>query len=151
MKRHPLLHGLSDDHHTALVVAQRCKRAEASGLAALWEAVRSSFASLFEPHFAIEETHLLPALEALGEAELARRIRDDHARLRRLATTPDPTTADVRELGRALDDHVRFEERVVFEQTQDRLPARTLAALAEACARTPRVCAVELVGSGSPP
>ncbi len=150
MKRHTGLRGLSDDHHTALIVALRCKRAEEASLAWLWKAVRSSFASHLEPHFAIEETHLLPALEELGEGALADRIREDHARLRRLGGADRPSLAHVREFGRALDEHVRFEERRVFQETQDRLPAESLAALEAACAESPRLCAVELVTSPAP-
>ena len=140
MKRHPQLRGLSDDHHSALVVALRCKRASEATVAVVWQAVRASIPSQFEPHFLLEEEHLLPALAILGEHDMVRRIREDHARLRELGSQTAPALEAVREFGRILEDHVRFEEREVFEQTQDRLPAEMLAALERACEETPRTC-----------
>lgn len=140
MKRHPSLVGLSDDHHTALVIALRCKRAREDGLAGLWEAVRAAGAEHFEPHFQIEETHLLPALVALGEDAMAARIREDHAALRDGLAQPRPTLDAVRDFGRRLDEHVRLEERQVFEKTQRRLPAAALRAIDAACREMPRSC-----------
>ncbi|MDJ0848299.1 MAG: hemerythrin domain-containing protein [Myxococcota bacterium] len=145
MKRHPRLRGLSDDHHTSLIVALRCKRADEGKLTELWQAVRDSFATHLEPHFAIEEAHLLPGLEAIGEDAMAARIRADHERLRRIGSEADPDLARVHEFGRLLDEHVRFEEREVFEQSQERLEPACLAALEAACEATPRLCAAALV------
>jgi hemerythrin-like domain-containing protein len=104
--------------------------------------VREAFASHLEPHFGIEEQHLLPALEAIGESELARRIRDDHAALRELlgASPADPAT--LARFGERLEAHIRSEEREVFEVTQHRLPADALEAIAAACRATPRACSV---------
>ena len=107
--------------------------------------MQSAIESHFEPHFRIEEEILLPALQAVGEAPLADRIREEHAALRRAGGDPMPEAAAVREFGQLLHDHVRFEEREVFEPLQDRLPEDALRALERACARTPRVCPAELL------
>jgi hypothetical protein len=49
-----------------------------------------------------------------------------------------PLTQDlVEEFGRLLESHVRFEEREVFEHTQDRLSSAALRAISEACKSTP--------------
>jgi len=146
LKRAPELRDLSDDHHTALVLARRCERA-ASGrpevAAAAWDEVREAFAGHLEPHFEIEERHLLPALASIGEEGLAEAIRGDHAALRALVAEGRGEAA-LRNFGERLRCHVRFEEREVFEGTQDRLPASALRALAEACRTTPRVCPASL-------
>ena len=84
MKRIPELRDLSDDHHTGLALARRCRqvgRNSAVSDEALWKQVIEAFADHLEPHFQIEEQHLLPALEAIGEASLASRIRQDRAHL----------------------------------------------------------------------
>ena len=141
MKRVAALRDLSDDHHSALVIARRCKRAT-GGDDALWQRVREAFAGHLEPHFQIEDRHLLPALEAIGEARLAERIRADHAELRALASEASPTPATIRRFGAVLGEHVRFEEREVFEPTQGRLSESALQAIAEACRSIPRVCPV---------
>ena len=88
MKRIPELRDLSDDHHVALVVAQHCKRASRPDSEVtpeqIWGQVLETFSSHLEPHFQIEEAHLLPALCAIGETSLADKIREDHAALRDL-------------------------------------------------------------------
>jgi len=141
MKRVAALRALSDDHHSALVLARRCERAAEEGVwQAVWRHVQDAFAAHLEPHFRIEEDHLLPGLEAIGEPALAERIREDHAALRALRDEAAPTAETVGELGGRLEDHVRFEERTVFESTQHRLPEATLRAVAEACEAVPRLC-----------
>lgn len=144
MKRRPELRDLSDDHHAALVLAIRCKRAGSGRRedepAWLWAQVARAFADHLEPHFRIEEEHLLPALETIGEAELAARIRADHAALRDTGGVETADTATVRAFGALLEAHIRFEERDVFESTQDRLPKAALEAIAAACRETPRTC-----------
>ena len=137
MKRLPGLRELSDDHHTGLVLARSCKRAaqpdsELSPGEA-WEEVRQAFSSRLEPHFQIEEQHLLPALEAIGEAALAERIRAEHAALRDLRQPVPATRASLQRFGELLDAHIRYEERQVFEPTQHRLPQEALQAIAAAC------------------
>ena len=137
MKRIAALRDLSDDHHGALVVARRCVQSASSGDAAraeaVWREVRADFARQLEPHFEIEERLLLPALEAIGEQARADRIREDHASLRALARLASPSPAQLERFGRALEAHVRFEERDVFEVAQARLPAAALGAIAAAC------------------
>jgi hypothetical protein len=146
LKRIPELRDLSDDHHTSLVLARRCKRAARdASLDALWDHVMEAFRSHLEPHFGIEEQHLLPALEAIGEAGLADRIRKEHAELRALREAPARDTETLVRFGRLLEAHVRFEERQVFEPTQGRLPAASLGALASACETTARVCPASLL------
>lgn len=137
MKRAAALRDLSDDHHTALVLARRCLRAPGEGpgaSATAWSAVRGAFDADLEPHFRIEEEHLLPALAAIGESALADRVRADHASLRSLAAESSANGAYVERFGRLLEAHVRFEEREVFEIAQARLPVADLDAIAAACA-----------------
>lgn len=148
MKRVAELRDLSDDHHTGLVLARRCRQAGRPGSAsspeALWKQVLEVFSSHLEPHFQIEEQHLLPALETIGEASLASRIREDHRALRNLRESETASRALVDRFGELLESHIRFEERQVFEPTQDRLPARALEAIAAACRANPRICSVLL-------
>lgn len=134
MKRREELHGLSDDHHTALVVAFRCRRAGAgqgdlSAEEAWRQALRLASNQLVN-HFRVEEEILLPALEELGEGEMARRIAAEHRQLEDLLTVEEAAADAVTAFGELLDQHIRFEERVVFEQTQDRLPRSVLDAIA---------------------
>jgi hemerythrin-like domain-containing protein len=149
LKRIEELRALSDDHHTALVLARRCQQAahenSALSVESVWEHVRRVFSDHLEPHFQIEEIYLLPALEDLEEFDLTVRIRNDHARLRALRDTTPLTQDLIEEFGRLLESHVRFEEREVFEDTQHRLSSVALRAISEACESTPRTRSAPLL------
>jgi len=139
MKRDPRLRDLSDDHHSALVLAARARRAAAAGAEdarALRRLLRARFDAELEPHFAIEDALLLPAMDAAGLGTLADRIRRDHRALRELVGRTPAGDAETRswlaELGAQLEAHVRFEERQAFEAAQAALPDAALGAIAAA-------------------
>lgn len=136
MKRHPSLQPLSDDHHRALVLARRLRRdsggLDAGGLATLAREVRREFEKQLEPHFRVEESWLLPALEGKeGTRRLVEQILKDHAQLRALVRGRwSEETA--RELGALLEKHVRFEERVLFPQAEALLSEPELTSVRDA-------------------
>ena len=139
MKRSAALTPLSRDHHRALDAALRLRRADSDTL----DAAIAHFHAFFEregrKHFAIEEEHLLPALSE-EDAEWSagvRRVRDDHAAIREQAEALAGVDA-ARALGERLNDHVRFEERVLFAMLEERLAAEDLARLGEAIAQAER-------------
>jgi len=123
MKRHAALLQLSREHHTALKLARQARFACDAGLdeavAQAARSIREAFQQELEPHFQAEEDDLLPAMEAAGETDLVGRTLAEHAELRdlnRRLAEPDGET-----LGRfatLLNDHVRFEERQLFEAAQ---------------------------------
>jgi len=145
MRRADDLLPLSHDHHSALVLARRCKQSVMPGAAVdtheAWRQVREAFPRQLEPHFVIEERFLLPALEGIGESELVARVREDHSSLRALAANITADAGMLERFGLLLEAHVRFEERQVFEVAQQRLPALALEAIAEACRTIPRAAA----------
>jgi hypothetical protein len=138
VKRHPHLVPLSDDHHTALVLARHSRKTGAQAtspgdLAAAWQQVRARFEAELEPHFRVEEALLLPPLAALGEAALVERTRADHTRLRELVAAPAPASAErMVAFGKLLHAHVRFEERELFARAGELLNASTLEAIGRA-------------------
>ena len=122
MKRHPHLQPLSDDHHTALVLARRMQRAadeagSAAELATTWEVARASFNRELAPHFRVEEEWLFPPLAAAGEKALVERALEDHARLRELIGSA-PSLEIASAFGKRLHGHVRFEERELFPRAE---------------------------------
>jgi hypothetical protein len=138
VKRSAALRDLSDDHHTALVLALHARRAAESGdaeaVATAWAAVDRDFPDELEPHFEIEERWLAPALASAGEAALSARLREDHAALRAFAAPGAGRNAE--RLGcfaARLAAHVRFEERELFPTAERRLPPAALTAIAGAC------------------
>lgn len=142
MKRSEALAILSRDHHHALVVAQKLKRADAETA----EAARAQFLGYWADegrrHFQLEEELLLPAFASHGDARhpLVLRVLSDHVTIRsratQLAATPEPTVTALHELGSELSAHVRLEERELFPVIEAAIPAGELLALARALDQT---------------
>jgi hemerythrin-like domain-containing protein len=122
MKRDRRLHGLSSDHHHALVLARALASRVEPWSAADGDALASRFLSELEPHFRIEEEVLLPALRATSAAELAERTLAEHEALRSaLEAARAGDLAAARALGHALREHVRMEERELFPACEELL------------------------------
>jgi hypothetical protein len=143
VKRHPRLQPLSDDHHRALVLARKARRARGPEV---WSEIRERFASELEPHFRAEESWLFPDLEAGGELELARRARADHTALRALARG-EASLENARAFADRLEAHVRFEEREVFPRITVWLDAYDDAALRGLCEEGAREVAIDALRS----
>jgi len=138
MKRIPELRDLSEDHHYGLALARMARKAAAGagGVAAddAWAEVATKFAAELEPHFRIEESIIVPALEHLGESRLTQRLVDEHAMLRGfLEPGRGRTAAELGDFAELLDRHIRFEEREVFEVAQRKLSRDELSRVAHAC------------------
>ena len=143
MKRHPALVPLSDDHHHELVQARRLRAAADAGpderVAAGAAYVELFFTDTVE-HFRREEESVFPlyAAHAGPDDPLLARILREHMELHGLARSlraevaADDVRADtLRELGTLLHDHVRLEERELFEAIQTSVPERELDALTQ--------------------
>jgi iron-sulfur cluster repair protein YtfE (RIC family) len=134
MKRHPALEQLSRDHHRALVVAARLKRASATDA----EQVRQSFLDYWEAegrlHFREEEEILLPTLARFASPEepIVARVLIDHVRIRAAAAelAGGVDLPALRGLGTELEQHVRRQERQLFPLIEQALPEPELIALA---------------------
>lgn len=138
MKRSPELRDLSVDHHHGLVLARTARNAGAGTkvltVEEAWAKVDATFAEHLEPHFRIEETLIAPALEAAGEGDLVRRLHEEHAALRGfLHPAGERSAAELKRFGDLLDDHIRFEERILFDIAEKKLRPETLRAVAAAC------------------
>jgi hemerythrin-like domain-containing protein len=133
MKRDTALRDLSSEHHSGLVLVRRIRRqTEPTATAAKkrWEDVRERFAAELEPHFQKEENGVLPALRSIGETALVERTLREHRVMRALAAEGGPE--DLPHFARLLEEHIRFEEKELFEAAQRRLSAGQLASLATA-------------------
>ncbi len=131
MQRSPALLGLSREHHEALLLGRRAGSAEPHGAAAeaLREHLLARWAAQFEPHFALEEEVLLPALTAAGCGAEASEALAQHTELRRLIECL--RAGDLKALaawGQAMQVHVRFEERQLFPLAERALDLVPLAA-----------------------
>ncbi|HLO62374.1 MAG TPA: hemerythrin domain-containing protein [Azonexus sp.] len=128
MKRHAALLQHSREHHHGLKLARLARFAADSGspeaVAEAAHTIGEQFASRLEPHFQEEEKGLLVELAAIGQDAFVQRTLAEHGQLRelnaRLAVDPQDVTA-MSSFATLLHDHVRFEERELFETAQELL------------------------------
>jgi hypothetical protein len=138
MKRDPALAGLSRDHHQALAVALRLRRADRDTAADARRAFLDFWEREGSHHFRVEEEVLLPAFAGFGDAHhpLVARALCEHAVIRHhagvLAGDGPVAPEELHELGRLMADHVRLEERELFVLIEEAMPQPELAALAAA-------------------
>jgi len=138
MKRDPALISLSRDHHQALSVALRLRRATAETATEVRADALRFWTTAGRAHFRMEEEVLLPTYARHGDPHhpLVARALCDHVAIRQrmdaLAQAVPLQAAGLRELGTMLSDHVRLEERELFVLIEQTLPAAALAAVAAA-------------------
>ena len=142
MKRIAALKALSIDHHHGLVLARKAKMAGTSGLQQselqeIRNELQSHAENVLTPHFEIEESCIAAALNALNDPDidkLVNRLYREHDALRLLFSSIDMcNAAHLKQLGELLEQHIRFEERELFEAAQTRLDNQALRAIATAC------------------
>ena len=144
MKRSPALRPLSRDHHEALAIALRLRRAKSDTMARDCSAFVRFWHEHGRDHFRIEEEILLPAYAVHGDRlhPVVERVLAEHAAIRgrvdELEQVDGTPVWALRELGEQLADHVRLEERQLFPLVEEALPAADLERLAAALAGAER-------------
>lgn len=124
MRRAEALKGLSREHHEALVLARHASATATNPHSDTARTQRSHllerWTQQFEPHFALEEQTLFPALEHAGHTEVVAMALRQHTALRELmARLRQGDALALAPWGNAMDAHVRFEERTVFPLAQE--------------------------------
>lgn len=120
MKRDSRLVPLSRDHYLTLKLAKDLRESDGASptlLAESREAV-SRLRPMLEAHFRNECMTLIPALSSKGLTEMAQRIQSEHAAIQSLLETAQQRN-DFSNLAAMLEEHVRYEERVVFSTLED--------------------------------
>jgi hemerythrin-like domain-containing protein len=125
MKRVEALQPLSHQHHNSLMACLLLKKGIANNTSpsTLNDFLSKFFREDIEPHFEAEEKHLFPLVDQFKPA-YAKILRSDHMLLRVLASRFHDQAATLDYLGtyvNLLENHIRFEERVVFNFLQERL------------------------------
>ncbi len=139
--RHAALQPLSRDHYQGLVCAQALIRSADDEAEARQDAVRrllEAWDAEIADHFADEE-RLLDGLIAVASQK---RLETEHTYLRELiqqaAAVPpqsDPGVELVRHLGEALRDHIRWEERELFNEAERSATPRQLETISDETSR----------------
>lgn len=140
MTRHRALAPLSDDHRRELVHAQRLLQAAELGTEARVAAAHAYVGAFFAEtvgHFRREEEELFPLyVRHAGSTAVLERILREHMQLHGLVRTlraeaaaGDVAPETLRALGDLLWEHVRVEERDLFEEIQRVVSPEELEAL----------------------
>jgi len=139
MLRDKSLIPLSHQHQHALALCVRLDRALQAGDAELgaWQAeIRQIYEQQIGVHFAAEEQVLFPAAQKFSELRpLVNELLNEHATLQDFftrATARAMTENDLREFAKTLSDHIRKEERQLFERMQQLMKPEDLASLGQA-------------------
>ncbi|OBQ55074.1 hemerythrin domain-containing protein [Tamlana sp. s12] len=118
LKRHQALQPLSRDHHQGLLLCWKIRTGFGKGVEP--NRIKSYADWFFEnhliPHFKMEEQHIFSLLE--DDNALKRKALDDHKALILLFSKTDEVAKTLSDIEKQLDDHIRFEERVLFPEIQ---------------------------------
>lgn len=129
MKRHPALIPLSQDHHKALLLAQLIKKNAPEyhdlpkDLIGKMNFAKEIYHTELENHFRDEEQIVFPYLKEkdIELDNLISEILNEHIILKEkilsLIENPDLVN-QLDEIGNILGEHVRKEERIIFEKAQ---------------------------------
>ena len=133
---------LSRQHQHALALCVRIDRAIQAGEIDLpaWQAeIHQGFQQEIQFHFLAEEKELFPVAQRFPElCGLVEELIQEHAILREFFSRAGSGILDVkglREFGQTLSNHIRKEERQLFEGLQQRMSADELASMGAALGR----------------
>jgi hemerythrin-like domain-containing protein len=129
---------LSRQHQHALALCVRVERAMpiADTNLADWQAeIAQQFEAEIKVHFVAEEQIVFPAARAFGELNpLIEELLADHQWLRACfarAETRQISQEELLTFARRLSEHIRKEERQLFERLQEVMPQSDMAALGQ--------------------
>ncbi|MBX3323107.1 MAG: hemerythrin domain-containing protein [Phycisphaeraceae bacterium] len=136
LRRHEALVPFSRDHFTGLVHAYRLIRSATQDRATRRKAlagILDDWNGEIEQHFEDEERLLIPVLDLDDASRLVLEHRElvalfDRIRAQRSVLDPDPEP--LKTMGHALDAHIRWEERDLFNRVQNSLTPAQLGLLA---------------------
>jgi len=119
LKRHKALQPLSREHHHGLLLSWKIRSGFSKNVTP--ERMRIYTDWFFEnhliPHFELEEKYVFPILG--NDHENVKSALADHRRLKRLFTESDDDTKTLSKIEEELEQHIRFEERILFPEIQN--------------------------------
>ncbi|RMA58718.1 hemerythrin domain-containing protein [Ulvibacter antarcticus] len=118
IKRHEALRPLSRQHHFGLLYSWKIRKGFANGssIERMKEYSNWFFKTEIKPHFTMEEKHIFPVLG--GDNLLIKRALKEHRRLERLFNETEDPERSLSILEEELQAHIRFEERILFNEIQ---------------------------------
>lgn len=118
IKRDKAIQAFSREHHHSLLLSWKIRTGISKGIssARIKRYADWFFAEHIQPHFELEEKYLFPILGT--EHKLVKKALAEHRRLTRLFKRKKEIDRSLSLIEEELESHVRFEERVLFNEIQ---------------------------------
>ena len=131
IKRHEALKPLSRQHHFGLLFSWKLRKGFSKKIEVerLQKYAEWFFKEEIQPHFEAEEKYVFPVLG--NENELVLRALKDHRRITRLFTDVENPAKSLSLLEEELETHIRFEERILFNEIQKEATSEQLQKIVE--------------------
>ena len=126
IKRHPALQNLSREHHDILVFGLRVKKgiAKQAKVSDLQDYSDWFWANYLKEHFELEEESLFPLFNI--KSDLLQTALAQHQDLKLQFNKPEKSISDFKKLYESLKQHIRFEERELFNKIQNQVDESSL-------------------------
>ncbi len=119
IKRHESLQPLSREHHHGLLLCWKIRQGLQKEIAL--ERIKAYVDWFWDMHlkfhFEVEEKHIFPILSK--EHPMVLQALDEHLQIKDLILNQSNTQQNLKSLEKVLNDHIRFEERVLFNEIQN--------------------------------
>lgn len=127
IKRYKALQPLSREHHQGLLLCWKIKKGISKSVAPerIADYVNWFYEHYLKPHFEVEERQLFPILG--NEHPMVKQALAEHQHLMGLILNQLPD--EIETFGIALEQHIRFEERQLFNELQTKASADELSHL----------------------
>ena len=118
IKRHQSLQPVSREHHHGLLLSWKIRTGLKQGVAVerIKEFVDWFWENHLQAHFDFEETYMFPILGK--ENKSVKRALREHGRLKRLFASEDKIERNLSLIEEELTAHIRFEERILFQEIE---------------------------------
>ncbi|MFC5195555.1 hemerythrin domain-containing protein [Bizionia hallyeonensis] len=118
LKRHKALQPLSREHHHGLLLSWKIRSGFSKNVSV--ERMKTYADWFFEnhliPHFELEEAEIFSILDS--QNELVKKALADHRRIKRLFAEDSSLDKSLSKIEEELEQHIRFEERILFPEIQ---------------------------------
>jgi hemerythrin-like domain-containing protein len=134
LKRHPALIPISREHHQLLLLAQLLKKDAPpyKGMPVDLEGkvkyAQAAWEGLIKPHIELEERVLFVTISGKTSSfsDLLNELRNEHELMTSMFKGLTPEIKQLDKLGQLIEQHVRKEERVLFQRVQELLTEEEL-------------------------
>ncbi|MCR8668672.1 hemerythrin domain-containing protein [Aestuariibaculum sp. M13] len=119
LKRHKALQPLSREHHHGLLLAWKIRIGFKKNIEPkrIYQYANWFYKTHLISHFKMEELYVFTILEEKNE--LIKQALNDHEVIRNLFENIDVDSKTLSDIAETLDNHIRFEERVLFPKIQE--------------------------------